>query len=486
MEVLYRCLGWMQKVSECFLICNVLLSFHLIFINKKEVKSIWGWLLFLGFLPIPGFFLYLMTGVPLYGKKFRRMREVNDAIPRVLAAGGGASDSLKRETTERIPEACEELIRYNLKAAGSILTANNEIVLFTEGGRKFAELMEDIRQARQSIHLEYYIIRNDILFGQLKEQLCEKVKEGVAVRLLYDSMGCHRVKKSVWKELQRQGVQVGEFFPPAAKILHWRLNYRNHRKLVIIDNCIGYLGGFNIGREYVGLDSSFGSWRDTHLRLRGDAVIALQLRFLLDWNYATGDRLRMEAFPEAKVSRGRAMVQVVAGGPDFSYPHIRNNYLHLIHKAKEMISIQTPYFIPDEAVMAALKMALLSGVRVRLMIPCKPDHPFVYRATMSYAGELLEDGAECYIFRQGFLHAKGLIMDRLAYCYGTANADIRSFSLNFEVNAVVYGERETEKMLAAFERDVENCTRLTPEEYSGRSLSDRLKERGSRLLSPLL
>ena len=247
--------------------------------------------------------------------------------------------------------------------------------------------------------------------------------------------------------------------------------------------------GFNIGREYLGLDPKFGYWRDTHLRLRGSAVLSLNIRFILDWNYATKQNLFMSDryFPQSGERRaGDEAVQIISSGPDSKWQNIRNVYLKMISKARKSIYIQTPYFIPDESVLDAISIAAMSGVDVRVMIPCKPDHPFVYWATYSYIGDLLEAGAKCYTYDNGFLHAKGMVVDGLVSCYGTANMDIRSFKLNFEVNAVIYSSRVAKRLESIFMEDLKHCTRVTRYLYGRRSFLIRIKEQFSRLLSPLL
>lgn len=284
-------------------------------------------------------------------------------------------------------------------------------------------------------------------------------------------------------------MQVAEFFPAIFGQLQLRVNYRNHRKIVVIDGKTGYVGGFNIAREYIGLDKKFGYWRDTHMRIKGSAVDALQVRFILDWNFAARNQTiafeKYLAEPEVGPN-SECPVQIVTSGPDSLEQSIRNTYLRLIHKAKRTIYIQTPYFIPDEAIMSALSIAVHSGVEVNIMIPCKPDHPFVYWATYSYVGELVLQGANCYMYMDGFLHAKGIVVDEMALCYGTANMDIRSFSLNFEVNAILYDEGKAREMTEYFHQDLKRSKQITKNMYLGRNLLVRFKEQVSRLLSPLL
>ncbi len=327
------------------------------------------------------------------------------------------------------------------------------------------------------------------MFRSILEVLRQKVQEGVEVRILFDGMGGRFVRGRLWKELRGMGMQVAEFFPAIFGQLQLRVNYRNHRKIVVIDGKTGYVGGFNIAREYIGLDKKFGYWRDTHMRIKGSAVDALQVRFILDWNFAARNQTiafeKYLAEPEVGPN-SECPVQIVTSGPDSLEQSIRNTYLRLIHKAKRTIYIQTPYFIPDEAIMSALSIAVHSGVEVNIMIPCKPDHPFVYWATYSYVRELVLQGANCYMYMDGFLHAKGIVVDEMALCYGTANMDIRSFSLNFEVNAILYDEGKAREMTEYFHQDLKRSKQITKNMYLGRNLLVRFKEQVSRLLSPLL
>ena len=336
-----------------------------------------------------------------------------------------------RELEQKAPEMKEfsDLVFFNLQSAGSVLSGDNDVQIFTDGNDKFDALIEDIRNAQSYIFLQYYIIKNDLLFNRIRDVLVEKVSEGVEVRILYDAMGCRSVRKSYWKEAEAAGIKTAVFFPALFGQLNLRVNYRNHRKIAVIDGRIGYVGGFNIGKEYIGLDPKFGHWRDTHLRICGSAVGGLLMRYIQDWDYAARENLFADPkyFVTHEETPGSSKIQIVSSGPDCVSQNIRDNYLRLIHKAKKRIYIQTPYFIPDESIQTALLLAAMSGVEVNLMIPCKPDHPFVYWATFSYVGELIMAGANCYTYNNGFLHSKGISIDGEACCYGTANMDIRSF-----------------------------------------------------------
>lgn len=477
-----------KYVADHMVLLNFLLSIVIIFFQRKEPKSAWAWLLVLNALPGVGFLLYLLAGTDMHKRRMFQIKGIEDQV----------SDAVRRQeytVRSRILErknpelsGFSDLVYFNLESGGAVLTGDNEVKIFTDGNDKFDALIEDIRNAKHYVFLQYYIIKDDVLFRRIREVLLEKAAQGVEIKILYDAMGCRSVHKKMWKELERSGIDTAVFFPALLGPLHLRVNYRNHRKIAIIDGTIGYVGGFNIGKEYIGLDPKFGHWRDTHLRIRGSAVTALAIRYIQDWDYAARENLfsRPEYLVYPEEACGDTQIQIISSGPDSSLQVIRDNYLRLIHKAKKRIFVQTPYFIPDESILTALKMAVLSGVEVNLMIPCKPDHPFVYWATYSYMGELVMAGANCYTYDNGFLHVKGVSIDGEACCFGTANMDIRSFSLNFEVNAMIYDEETAREMERIFREDLKLCTRITKDMYQGRSLWIRFKEQICRLLSPVL
>ena len=490
MEVLLQNIQiFLQFIFGHLVMINLVFAVAIVFFQRKDPKSVWAWLLILYFVPVLGFIFYLLVGTDMHKKKMFRTKEIEDKL----------NNAIRRQEMlllgKELPESYAEmkdygdLVLYHLQASGAILTDDNDVQFIVDGKEKFRLLLEDMKQARKSIHIQYYIIKDDEIFASMKEILLMKVREGVEVRILFDGMGARFVKPGVWKELEALGIETAEFFPPIFGKLNLRINYRNHRKIVVIDGRIGYVGGFNVAREYAGLDEKFGYWRDTHMRITGSAVSSLQVRFILDWNFAAQKRtLSFDQYiEEAEDTLGaHCPVQIVTSGPDSLVQSIRNTYLRLIHKAKRSIYIQTPYFIPDEAIMSALMIAVRSGVEVNIMIPCKPDHPFVYWATYSYVGELVLQGAKCYTYNNGFLHAKGIVVDELVLSYGTANMDIRSFALNFEVNAIIYDRDKAEEMAGYFREDLKHCRLITRNAYQGRTLLIRCKEQISRLLSPVL
>ena len=467
---------------------NILLSIVVIFFQRKEPKSVWAWLLILYFIPVIGFIIYLLAGTDMNKQRMFRNKEMEEQINEAIRQQ--EHSIINHEMEKEYPDikGFSDLIYYNLDTSDAVFSDDNELIVFTDGQEKFKALLADIRGAKEFIHIQYYIIRNDELFSAIKEALIQKAHDGVEVRILYDAMGCRKIGSGFWKKLEKEGIEVTAFFPALLRRLHLRINYRNHRKIVVIDDEIGYVGGFNVGREYIDRDIRFGHWRDTHFRIRGSAVDGLQSRFISDWNYARNVNLftNKKYFIPHTTPCGTSEIQIISSGPDSVLQNIRDNYLQLISKAKKSIYIQTPYFIPDESIMSALIIAVHAGVSVNIMIPCKPDHPFVYWATYSYIGDMVMAGANCYTYNNGFLHAKGVLVDDDTFCFGTANMDIRSFRLNFEVNATVYSDPDACYMKELFIADLKYATQITKENYSRRDLSLRVREQFCRLLSPLL
>ncbi|MBD8004642.1 cardiolipin synthase [Bacillus norwichensis] len=471
-----------------FLILNIALASFVIFLERRDASATWAWLLVLLFIPVVGFILYLIFGQNLSRKKIFEWKdkkkigimEITDTQISMLRDGDFPFHDHKTAQYK-------DLICMLLVNDSAVLTQDNKVEIFTDGNEKFHSLMDDIRRAKNHIHLVYYIMRDDKLGNQLLSLLVEKAKEGVEVRVLYDAMGSRRLPRRFFRPLLAAGGRVSAFFPAIVPHLNLQVNYRNHRKLAIIDGTVGYIGGFNIGDEYLGLNKKFGYWRDTHLRIFGKAVFAMQTRFILDWNQASSNKISYEdrLFPEMKPI-GDTDVQIVSSGPDSEWEQIKYGYIKLINSAKDYILIQTPYFIPDSSVLDALKIAVLSGVDVRLMIPNKPDHIFVYWATYSYVGDLLKTGAKIFIYENGFIHAKTMIADGKIASVGTANIDMRSFRLNFEVNAFLYDQELVQKLVDIFNEDVSLSRELTFKQYLQRPKIIRFKESVSRLLSPIL
>ena len=471
------------------LILNISLAIALIFLERRDASATWAWILVLFFIPILGFGIYLLFGRKLRKKTLFRWEGKNKiGIDKLIEF---QMEAIAEDSFDfRLDDAMhyKELIVMHLHNNQAVLTQDNKVEIFNDGRKKFDALLEDIDKAKDHIHIQYYIFRLDSLGQEIYQAVLEKARQGVKVRILYDDTGSRSLRKRHFKELVDLGGRVEAFFPAIFPLINPRMNYRNHRKIVVIDGRIGYIGGFNVGDEYLGKKKRFGYWRDTHLRIEGSSVHPLQTRFILDWNQASAehDIEYSDVFFPAIPMKGSVGLQIVSSGPDSEWEQIKNGYLKLIMMAKKYIYIQSPYFIPDASFMDTLRIACLSGIDVRIMIPNKPDHIFVYWATYSYVGELIRAGAKVYIYQNGFLHTKMIVIDDEASTVGTANIDVRSFKLNFEVNAFIY-DRETSHQLAElFEEDMKLSTEMTREIYEKRTIMIKFKESLARLISPIL
>lgn len=479
-----------QNIYTVITLINMILAISVIFIERRNVGVTWAWLMVFLFFPVGGFIIYLIFGQNLSRLKIYKDKKWSRKLHQQM------TDHQKKEFRQHRIEyndpsmsSYEDLIYMNLSSAKALFTQDNSVQVFKDGNEKFYSLYEDIRTAKTHVHLMYYIINDDSTGRRLLELLREKAEQGVEVRFLYDPIGSHRLSTRVFQPLIRAGGQVAAFFPSKVPYLNFRVNYRNHRKLAIIDGEIGYIGGINVGDEYLGLVPKFGYWRDTHLRMTGSAVRMMQGHFIRDWNTASKRQLVETEFflpPVRDEEKGDIGVQIVASGPDQSYEHIRNAYIKMIHRARESVWIQTPYFVPDESLINAIQTAALSGVNVKMIIPAIADHQMVYWATHSYVGDLLPLGVECYLYENGFLHAKTLIIDGKVASVGTANFDIRSFKLNFEINAFLYDREIVKQLEQNYLRDIEHSRLWTYEEYLKRPWMHRLRESVTRLLSPIL
>lgn len=469
-------------------IINLLLALAVIFIERRNVMATWAWVMVLVLLPGLGFLIYLFLGQNLSKRKIYKMKQVQ--LQRMF----DLVDQQKLELTQGDIEFKDssiadyrDLIALNLRNSYAFFSQDNLVDIYDNGDAKFTALFQSLEQAEQHIHLLYYRVRNDHLGSKLMELLTRKAKEGVQVRLLYDEVGSPRLSDAFFSRFRAAGGQAVAFFPALIPFINLRLNYRNHRKLVIIDGKWGFIGGFNVGDEYLGRDEQFGPWRDTHLRVEGSAVHQMQGQFILDWNLASDNKLTdVETYFPLANSGGNVGMQVISSGPNNDREQIKSSYIKMINSAKETLYLQTPYFVPDESFLNALRIAALSGVDVRIMLPKKPDHKIMEWAAYSYLGELLQIGVRCYLYEKGFLHAKTIIADAEVASVGTANIDIRSFKLNFEINGLVYGRETANKLQEIFIRDISNCTELTFDQYQNRPITSRIMESLTRLLSPIL
>lgn len=475
-------------------IINFLVSLNLVFREKRSIETTVAWILILSTIPVLGFILYIAFGRGISKDNMFKIKEAEDKIIK----NNILDTHVKLESTNKFDStvvAHKDMIYALANSNNAHFTDNNTVNIYAECNGFFDSLLNELKQAKQYINIQFYIFKDDDIGSEIIDILLDKVKEGVEVRLLYDAVGSRLLTDKSISRLKKGGIKVGAFFPSFMKIVNFNLNYRNHRKIVVIDGNVGFVGGNNIGDEYLGKDCKFGNWRDTHLKLTGDCVRDLNIRFILDWRYTTKENLDLNKYfnddcatTSCNTTSSNIGIQIVSSGPDITeLDEIKYGYIKMIQNAKKYVYIQSPYFILDKTLTDTLKIACLSGVDVRIMIPSKPDHPFVYWASCSYAGELLKFGAKLYTYdKNSFLHAKTIVMDDAITSIGTANMDIRSFELNFEVNAFIYASEIAQKQRLIFENDILHSKEITLDLYNSRSMGVKIKESISRLLSPVL
>lgn len=470
-------------------VLNTIIALGLIFIDNKSPTATMAWIMILYIMPLFGLILYLILSQNIARQKIFRMTE--NEQQNIDEISKWQHDAVRNYATtgNNVAHKWRDLITMNIDYAGALLTDNSSVETIFDGKEMFSRLCDDIRNAKYSIKVCYFIVKDDSVGNEFISLLTQKASEGVRVRLMIDALGSRSIGYTNLKAFKEAGGQYAYFFKPIIRHLFFRINYRNHRKIVIIDNEIGYIGGFNIAREYLGLKKKFGYWRDTQLIIRGNALVTLNTRFYMDWRYASResiDLLEQSARYALKPDSGNIPIQIVSSGPESDKEEIKRAQMKMINDAVKSIYIQTPYLVPDEPMMESLAIAARSGVDVRIMIPSMPDHPFVYRTTLYNAGKLIKEGARIFIYENGFLHAKTMTVDGEVCTAGSSNFDIRSFRLNFEANAFIYDIPTTAKMNAQFEKDLEYCREYTAYDREHIGMIERAAESISRLLTEIL
>lgn len=441
--------------------------------HRRPVKAV-AWMFLVFAMPFVGFVLYCFVAQE-YKRRWKMRMETETA---------GEGDAGRQRGSGN---AAERLFRVMEGLPGADLSKRNRVRVLSSADECYRLMLEDIAAAQHHVHMLYYIWNNDESGQQFKQALMRKASEGVQVRVVIDGIGSRKTPKRLWGELRNAGIAVHRFLPPGISFLDRRLNYRNHRKITVIDGTIGYVGGINIGDEYRGRNPKLGYWRDTSVRFEGDAAHGLQRTFVKDWFAVSGERLADAAalYPSHPIEAGDA-VQIVEGGPDEHRHTILEMFFAALCAAGERIYITTPYFIPDPSIRMALRTAALSGVDVRLLIPGVADSRLPLWATLSHVEELLRFGVRVYRYQKGFIHAKTIVVDRFFATTGTANMDMRSFFSNFEINAVFSDERIVEQFAEDLFRDLEDSTELRYADFRNRGRAQRMREAVGRMLSPLL
>ena len=451
--------------------------------NRNPIRAL-SWVIALIFLPGVGLVFYLFFGRSIRGemlsqKNRRRLQHSFDPYGVKLA-----DTKLNKEQ--------KNLVMLGTQVAGYPLTYNNEVDILTRGDLKFKSLKEDITNAKKSIYLQYYIFLDDTIGNEIAQLLITKAKEGVEVKVIYDHVGSFSASNSFFKKMEQAGIEVHPFFRVNFPQFANRINWRNHRKIVVIDGAIGYIGGMNIADRYAYGDKKRGKnskkelWRDTHFRVKGDIVESLLHSFLVDWNF----RKKEPYFPELPARqdkiRNEKGIQLVTGGPISTWDNLSLMFLKAITSAKRLIWIQTPYFLPTDALFNALQAAALSNIDVRIMMPAHTDSLLLHYASFSYITQSLSAGIKIYLYQPGMLHAKAMVIDDDLVTAGSTNFDFRSFENNFECNLFIHDPELNAQMREIFYNDIKDCEKLQKEKWKKRPLGQRFLESLLRLVSPIL
>lgn len=475
-----------------YVVVLMLVSYRVIVDTQNTTKTL-AYLLLVFFVPIIGMIIYFSFGVnyrirKIYDKKLMTNDNIQQNLEKELIS---YSKGVLKEGDEKVQEN-KKLVNLILKENLSPLTNNNDVKLLINGEAKFKEVIECLKNAKEYIHFEYYIFSDDNIGTQIIDILIEKVAQGLEVRFIYDDYGSRSIRKKLVKRLKEGGVKVFPFYKIKLIFLANRMNYRNHRKIIVIDGHTSFVGGINVSDRYINSEPNKNEvyWRDTHLKIVGPATWYLQYLFLCDWNFCAKDQISInnKYFPDYNTFEANQdkHVQITASGPDSDVPTIKFALLQAINLAEKEILITTPYFIPSNSIMDALLISAKSGVKVKLIVPNKSDSKFVNAAACSYYEALLKSGIEIYRYTKGFIHAKTMVIDDEISIVGTANMDVRSFDLNFEVSAIIYDEETTNKLRSTFYKDIEDTAQIDLDDWINRSIFYRFLDKLARLFSPIL
>lgn len=470
-------------VIEIIFILNIFAIAFMVFRERRNPQSILIWSLAFYAVPVISFVLYLFLGrgprltkKKKYLSKILQGKKFYTVLEKSFDEFSNAGAKLSEDTVN--------FIKFNTRYNCSPCCVENEVKLYTDIQQQYDDMLADCEKAQSAINVLYFIYKDSEIGRLFRDVLVRKAQEGVIVRVVVDDFGTWMAGKKFFEPIEQAGGEVVKFLSSHLKYLNRNINYRNHRKMVIIDGEVAYTGGANIGDEYANKGKI--PWRDTHLRIRGDNVAALNLRFLQDYAYATDKKVDLATFAIKEHNiKSVVPMQLVASGPDIEEQNLKTTYIRLIYGAKKRVWIQTPYFIPDESFADALKVAALNGVDVRIMIPGVPDKKLVYFATKGYCAEMVKRGAKVFIHPR-FLHSKTLLVDDEISSVGTFNIDIRSFKLHFEMTDFIYGEDFASQMEKVFLDDQSGCTEMDKEAVKNRTKRERFMECAMRIFSPLL
>lgn len=484
-------MNWLLISEIIYISLLVFVCLRIIYDTRSNSKTL-AYLLFAIFVPIIGIIFYFSFGINYRKRKiYSKKLLLDDKLRKQLQSDllQYSQNTLNNSDNEALTnKGLSMLLLNDIK---SPLTPNNEVKLLINGEEKFPAVLEALKQAKEHIHIEYYIYENDKIGNQLADVLIQKAKEGLTIRFIYDDFGSRSIRKKLVPRLKASGVLAYPFNKIIFLALANRLNYRNHRKIIVIDGITAFVGGINVSDRYINKpDDKRIFWRDTHLQITGPGVHYLQYLFLCDWNFCANDQLQPSThfFPTPSLIpiKDNKIVQIAASGPDSDMPTILYTMLEAINMANEEILITTPYFIPGESLLDALTIASLSGISVKILVPGISDSLIVNTAAQSYYGDLLNAGVQIFLYDKGFIHAKTVAIDHKIVIIGTANMDYRSFDLNFEVSAVVYDKDIANDLSKVFYDDIKSAKQINFIEWENRAWYKSLLEKIIRLISPLL
>ena len=449
--------------------------------DDRQPSKTLAWLMVLAFLPILGIVIYFFFGRNTRKEKLISQRSLDQLTKRSML-------EFAEQKNLKIPDEQSALIKLFLNQNWALPFKDNTVDIFTNGYDFFHSLLRDIGKARHHVHIDSYIFNDDALGHMVADALMAKAQQGVEVRVVYDDVGCWKVSNDFFEQMLEAGIEVHSFMPVKFPAFTGKVNYRNHRKLCIVDGKTGYIGGMNIATRYIqGRNGQ--DWRDTHLRIRGGAVYGIQKAFLVDWYFV--DRTLVSSrryYPElSEKPKNDCLIQIVTSSPISQWPDIMQGYVRILMQAKRYVYMATPYFLPTESVLFAIRTAALAGVDVRIMIPYKTDAKVVEWASRSYVKQTVESGVKVYLYKAGFNHSKLLVSDDALCTVGSTNIDFRSFENNFEANAFIYDQKMARRLKEVFLQDVRDSVMLEDVKDLGRrSYFKQLWESLIRLVSPLL
>lgn len=482
---------WLIAIELLYVLFIIAVCIRIIWDTRSVSKTL-AYLLFVVFVPVFGVIFYFSFGInyrkrKIYNKKLVIDQHFQKNLERRLT-----ENTEKILTTELLSiKKNRKLIRLlsNQKIERSYVLPNSDIKLLNNGENFFPLLFDEIRKAKKHIHIEFYIYENDVIGNQLKDLLIQKASEGVEVRFIYDDFGSKSIRKTIAKTLNENGVQAYPFNKIKLIYLANRMNYRNHRKIVIIDGKTSFIGGINVCDKYINQPKNKLYWRDTHLMIKGYSSFTLQRVFLSDWNFCSNENLTVNAdyFPfDQQEEPENYYAQIVSSGPDSDLPNILYSIIQSINSAQKEVLLTTPYYIPDTSLQEALIIASLSGIDIKLLVPKYGDSKIVNIGTQSFFEDLLKAGVKIYMYKKGFIHAKTFVVDGKLASVGTANLDMRSFDLNFEVSALIYDKQIAQEVRTSFYKDLEDSVEIDSERWNNRPKIKHISEKIVRLISPFM